>query len=324
MRKFSQVTPSFWTGKTGRELRQEEPLTSLIALYLITSPGSNMIGLYYLPIGTIAHDIGCGFEGASKGLQRLSQLDFSSYDDETEFIFVHEMAKYQIGESIKPDDRKHKWVIDEWLKCCNYSLLCKFFDRYGEPFRIPRERLESRGIEGASKGHRRGITRGIEGAHTRDGDGDGDGNGEETTRSCTEPEKAPASAPSGCEQLSLLEELTKAEEPPPQKAPSSPASPEVFRLPCLGPETSRAITQDEVDSWREAYPGVDVMAELRKMKVWLEANRAKRKTHRGIPAFAVKWLGKAQDSPKKYAPVSQYRTVTEQELENERRSRMQQ
>jgi hypothetical protein len=38
-------------------------------------------------------------------------------------------------------------------------------------------------------------------------------------RSCGKPEKAPASAPSGCEQLSLLEEPTKAEEPPPQKAP---------------------------------------------------------------------------------------------------------
>jgi hypothetical protein len=46
--------------------------------------------------------------------------------------------------------------------------------------------------------------------------------------------------------------------------------------------------------WRAAYPAVDVEAEFRKMRAWLEANRpARRLTARGAPAFVVHWLGRA-------------------------------
>lgn len=53
----------------------------------------------------------------------------------------------------------------------------------------------------------------------------------------------------------------------------------------------------ELDEWRIAYPAVDVPQELREMRVWCMANPTKRKTRRGAPAFAVKWLAKAQDTP---------------------------
>jgi hypothetical protein len=37
------------------------------------------------------------------------------------------------------------------------------------------------------------------------------------------------------------------------------------------------------------------MQELRAMKAWSDANPAKRKTKRGMNAFIVRWLTKAQD-----------------------------
>lgn len=77
--------------------------------------------------------------------------------------------------------------------------------------------------------------------------------------------------------------------------PEKPSSaPPVITLP-LNDKTDYEITQDEVDHWKELYPAVDVMTELRKMKGWCEGNPAKRKTRRGIVRFVNTWLAKEQD-----------------------------
>lgn len=55
------------------------------------------------------------------------------------------------------------------------------------------------------------------------------------------------------------------------------------------------VTQPMVDEWKTAFPAVDVMQEVREMRAWCLANPDKRKTPRGVPAFAVRWLSKAQD-----------------------------
>lgn len=52
-----------------------------------------------------------------------------------------------------------------------------------------------------------------------------------------------------------------------------------------------------VEEWTQSYPAVDVEQELREMRAWANANPAKRKTSRGVAAFAVRWLSKAQDTP---------------------------
>jgi hypothetical protein len=96
--------------------------------------------------------------------------------------------------------------------------------------------------------------------------------------------------------------------------PSSPPSPAVALLPCVGKGPSEyAVTQAEVDGWAPAYPGVDVLVEVLKAKAWLESNPTKRKTHAGIPRFLVSWLGRAQDAPKRggtkplvFAPASKH------------------
>jgi hypothetical protein len=67
-------------------------------------------------------------------------------------------------------------------------------------------------------------------------------------------------------------------------------------LPCVGagPDTFE-VTEAHIAEWQKAFPGVDVLGEVLRAKVWLDANPARRKTHRGAPAFLVRWLGKTQD-----------------------------
>jgi hypothetical protein len=52
-----------------------------------------------------------------------------------------------------------------------------------------------------------------------------------------------------------------------------------------------------LEEWRGAYQAVDVEQELREMRTWSLANKPNRKTRRGVEAFAVRWLSKAQDTP---------------------------
>ena len=55
------------------------------------------------------------------------------------------------------------------------------------------------------------------------------------------------------------------------------------------------IVQKDIDEWKELYPAVDVMQELRNMKGWCKENKAKRKTERGIRRFITGWLSREQD-----------------------------
>lgn len=55
------------------------------------------------------------------------------------------------------------------------------------------------------------------------------------------------------------------------------------------------VTNDDYVKWKELYPAVDVMQELRKMAGWCDSNQTKRKTRRGVRAFITAWLAREQD-----------------------------
>lgn len=76
--------------------------------------------------------------------------------------------------------------------------------------------------------------------------------------------------------------------------PQSDSTPAVVSVPLVD-KTEYGVTQAEVDEWSQAYPGVNVVQQLREMRAWSLANTAQRKTRRGFHAFVVRWLGKEQD-----------------------------
>lgn len=133
MRDHAIVSPQFWTGETGRALRRD-PDAQRIALYLMTCPNANMIGLYYLPIPLICHEVGIDEEGAIKGLARLSQVHFSAYDPPSETVFVFNMARYQIGESLDHKDNRYKGVLRMLGQVKNSPFYNDFLALYGEVY----------------------------------------------------------------------------------------------------------------------------------------------------------------------------------------------
>ena len=63
----------------------------------------------------------------------------------------------------------------------------------------------------------------------------------------------------------------------------------------MNDKTEYPITEADITGWKDLYPAVDVMQELRKMKGWADANPTKRKTKTGIKRFINAWLAKEQD-----------------------------
>lgn len=63
-----------------------------------------------------------------------------------------------------------------------------------------------------------------------------------------------------------------------------------------------SVDQDRYQTYLDAFPGMDIMAEFRKMDAWLESNPSKRKTERGYPRFVNHWLGKAFKAKREESP----------------------
>jgi hypothetical protein len=130
MRQFAKVSPQFWFDETGRQLRQYGMETQLMALYLLTSPHSNMVGIYYLPIVYIAHETGISLDKANECLQTLCNIDFCSYDSEKEYVWVHDMARSQIDTALNPNDNRVKYINSIVQALPSLSFLAAFYQRY--------------------------------------------------------------------------------------------------------------------------------------------------------------------------------------------------
>lgn len=108
----------------------------------------------------------------------------------------------------------------------------------------------------------------------------------------------------------------KSAEPVADAPAPAPASPVLFTLKCSGKgPTAYEVTEAQVAEWAAAFPGVEVLAEVRKSAAWQDANPGKRKTHKGMASHLVSWLGRAQDGGRGQrngaaAPVSKFSDYT--------------
>ncbi|MGF6183439.1 hypothetical protein ABIB42_004494 [Massilia sp. UYP32] len=137
MRKFVMVSPAFWIGQTGRDLRNAGIAAQLLALYLLSNPIANYTGLYRLPIIYIANDLGMGLDQVRATLTAVEQTGFAKYDEASEYLWIIEGAHYQLGEELKEKDLKVKYVNKEFAtisKSCPF--LVDYFAKYGTALRL--------------------------------------------------------------------------------------------------------------------------------------------------------------------------------------------
>lgn len=158
VRDYAKVGPKFWIGATGKKLKAAGMEAQIVAMYLMTNPHANMLGLFYLPVSFIAHETGLPIEGALKGLQSAIEAGFCVYDDESEMVWVMEMAAYQIAERLQPTDKQAKGVQNEYDALPGNPWLEPFFNKYGEAFCMTKKRTQKpespSPLQAPSKAHR--------------------------------------------------------------------------------------------------------------------------------------------------------------------------
>lgn len=269
MREYGKVSPQFWVGSTGKQLRGDVN-AQLLALYLMSSPHSRMTGVFYCPVSYMAHETGIPFEGASKALQRLEEASFCEYDHDSETIFVVRMAAYQIGEDLKPKDNRIAGLRKEVANMPETRMKSSFLRVYGEKFGL----VDEPEIHKKTKG----LGRGSE-APRKPGAGAGAGKGIVPGAGSTTGPQASHRDHTG----TGPDDAADGDDPAP-----------IVVLPLVD-GTSHPVAADDVDRWRPAYPAVDLDRELHAMASWLDANPRNRKTPGGIERFIVAWLAKAQD-----------------------------
>jgi hypothetical protein len=150
MRDYGSVSPYFWIGKTGKALRGQTE-AQLLALYLMTCPHANMIGVFHCPVLYMSQETGLPFEGASKALRSLIEAGFCQFDEDTDEVFVVRMAAYQIGESLDPKDNRCKSVAREYEKVQSAQLQKAFLALYSVAFNMAKPPKTARGFEAPSK-----------------------------------------------------------------------------------------------------------------------------------------------------------------------------
>lgn len=156
MRDYGKVAASFWTGMTGKSLRGNRD-AQIVALYLMTCPSSTMTGLYYMPLPSLCHETGIPIEGASEALRCLSEAHFAYYDADSEIVWVPEMARWQIGESMDPRDKRIAGVVRLLEPYQKSKFYRDFFEKYSKEYHLPKllqTKGLRRGMQGASKPHR--------------------------------------------------------------------------------------------------------------------------------------------------------------------------
>lgn len=141
MRRYAIIAPTFWTGETGRALVARGSEAVVTSLYLMSAPGSNMLGLFYQPLLFMAHETGLGVEGATKGLQACIDVGFCLHDPVGHFVWVSEMAYFQIAEQLEPKDLRCKGVQNAYDELQDNPFLGLWFDKYSTAFHLKRRRL---------------------------------------------------------------------------------------------------------------------------------------------------------------------------------------
>lgn len=151
MRTYASLAPTFWTRGSGKRIRGDAE-AQIVALYLMSSPATNMVGIFNMDLPTLCHQTGLTLEGARKGLARCSEEQIAFWDEEEELVWVPALARYQIGESLrlgkggKPDHRV-RGVERALAPFKGHRFYDLFIERYGLAYLLNPEESE-----GAPKG----------------------------------------------------------------------------------------------------------------------------------------------------------------------------
>ena len=100
MREYGRVYTAFWTNQDIRSLSDDG---RLLALYLLTSPHTTLIGAFRLPDGYVSEDLQWGSERVAKGLGELFRIGFAKRCETTKWIWLRAFLEWN------PPENPNQW-----------------------------------------------------------------------------------------------------------------------------------------------------------------------------------------------------------------------
>src|SRR5688572_24242912 len=94
MRDYGKVHSGFWASESVRELEAD---AKLLALYLLTSPHTTMLGAFRLPDAYACDDLGWTPERLRNGFGTLSE--FIKYDPKTKWVWIIKFLSFNKPEN---------------------------------------------------------------------------------------------------------------------------------------------------------------------------------------------------------------------------------
>lgn len=133
MRDYAKLSPFFWVRGSGRRLRGDA-VAQVVAAYLSTSPASNMIGVYYVSIVTIADETGHSPDEVRAALGRIEKAGYAYYDPEAGLVWIPNHAWFEIGPEMTAGDKRRKRVSAEIAQVDGHRFADEFRALYGEAY----------------------------------------------------------------------------------------------------------------------------------------------------------------------------------------------
>ena len=291
MRDYSRISCTFWTRGSGKALRGDAD-AQRVALYLFSAPGGNMIGLFHLALPTLCHEIGIEPRAARKALATLARLEIAHYDEADELVYLPTGPQAQLGKlPLSPADKRISAVAALVAPFRGHRFHASFLFRWAEPLCLPDKGTRWRGpglvtlpSEAPCDASHQMADAPSKGLPETDPDpgGSGSGSGSGT------------GAGTGSGTGTDPDQSARSDSPNP-----SPPDPPIV-LTTLGtyltetwPDIARARCASLEAAWREAFPGVDLLAESKRARAWEVSDPKRRKVRHA--KFLAGWFGRTQE-----------------------------
>ena len=110
----------------------------------MSCPASEMSGVFYMPKYLIEGELGIPHDELENAIRILEEADFCRFYDD-EYVFVFNMARYQIADALSPDDNRSKSLmrdIEEMPDNIRREFIIRYNDDFNLGYRIIRKAAE--------------------------------------------------------------------------------------------------------------------------------------------------------------------------------------
>ncbi len=100
----------------------------------MSCPASEMSGVFYMPKYLIEGELGIPHDELENAIRILEEADFCRFYDD-EYVFVFNMARYQIADALSPDDNRWKSLMRD-IEEMPDNIRREFIIRYNDDFNL--------------------------------------------------------------------------------------------------------------------------------------------------------------------------------------------